>query len=243
MYDPVENPRKAKQRRDLVLERMREQRMITEGEYRDARAQALPGGRGGPSPAGRLARAVLHQLADTAAGRSLSRAGACSAADSRSKSTLDPDLQAAAVKAIDRAAVRHWAERIPGGDREQDGRGEGHGRWSRLREEAFQPGHERAPAARLGVQALHPGSRAAGRRQPGGHVHVTAQGAARQGRCPVCRPELRGSVLGHLVAALRHGAVGQLGVCRTRAEGGDAPDRASWRTRWACARRSRPTRR
>ena len=53
MYDPVQNPRQAKQRRDLVLERMREQRLITEPEYRDARAEALPtegGGRPARSP-------------------------------------------------------------------------------------------------------------------------------------------------------------------------------------------------
>jgi len=33
-FDPVENPHAAKQRRDVVLQKMREQQLISEGQYR-----------------------------------------------------------------------------------------------------------------------------------------------------------------------------------------------------------------
>src|ERR671919_216391 len=42
MYDPIENPRAAKTRRDLVLQRMLEQGMIDRAEYEDALRQSLP---------------------------------------------------------------------------------------------------------------------------------------------------------------------------------------------------------
>ncbi|HYI37734.1 MAG TPA: biosynthetic peptidoglycan transglycosylase, partial [Thermoleophilaceae bacterium] len=42
LYDPVENPRTAKRRRDHVLGNMRDQQMITESQYRDSLDDALP---------------------------------------------------------------------------------------------------------------------------------------------------------------------------------------------------------
>ena len=42
LYDPVENPAKAKARRDLVLARMLEQKMITRGQYKEALITSLP---------------------------------------------------------------------------------------------------------------------------------------------------------------------------------------------------------
>jgi penicillin-binding protein 1A len=43
MYDPLQHPQAARQRRDLVLNRMYEQKMITRSEYTDALRQSLPG--------------------------------------------------------------------------------------------------------------------------------------------------------------------------------------------------------
>ncbi len=62
MYDPVQNPARATQRRNLVLQRMLEQRMITPPEYRDGdphrRAQPRRGRRRrGPTPSSPTSRA------------------------------------------------------------------------------------------------------------------------------------------------------------------------------------------
>jgi penicillin-binding protein 1A len=43
MYDPLQHPTAARQRRDLVLQKMYDQRMITRGEYTTALRQSLPG--------------------------------------------------------------------------------------------------------------------------------------------------------------------------------------------------------
>ena len=42
MYDPVQNPRDAKARRDLVLSRMYEQGMITRTQYEEAIRRRSP---------------------------------------------------------------------------------------------------------------------------------------------------------------------------------------------------------
>ena len=42
LYDPIENPQNAKERRDLVLLRMLEQNMITRAQYNEAVRQSLP---------------------------------------------------------------------------------------------------------------------------------------------------------------------------------------------------------
>jgi penicillin-binding protein 1A len=99
MYDPVDNPRRAKQRRDLVLRRMREEKMITAQEYRDAVVEPLPkkGQVDPPRPDSRepyFTSWLTQQLVDRY------RAPAVFSGGLEVRSTLDPDLQAAAVKAI-----------------------------------------------------------------------------------------------------------------------------------------------
>ena len=99
MYDPVQNPRRAKQRRDLVLARMREQRLITEPEYREALLEALPtrADVDPPEPDSRqpyFTSWLTQQLVDRY------KAPAVFSGGLEVKTTLDPELQAAAERAI-----------------------------------------------------------------------------------------------------------------------------------------------
>ncbi|MEJ7715926.1 MAG: transglycosylase domain-containing protein [Thermoleophilaceae bacterium] len=99
MYDPVENPRTAKQRRDTVLSRMREQKAITEGQYRAALDDALPTEDEvhPPQPESRqpyFTSWLTQQLVDRY------KAPAVFSGGLDVQTTLDPELQAAAEKAI-----------------------------------------------------------------------------------------------------------------------------------------------
>jgi len=99
MYDPVENPRTAKQRRDTVLSRMREQKAITEGQYRAALDDALPTEDEvhPPQPESRqpyFTSWLTQQLVDRY------KAPAVFSGGLDVQTTLDPELQTAAEKAI-----------------------------------------------------------------------------------------------------------------------------------------------
>ena len=80
LYDPVENPRQATARRNLVLARMLEQQKISRAQYDEGIGHAGPQ-RGGHQPAGGgLEPAVLLDLAHPAARGPLPARAWCSAA-------------------------------------------------------------------------------------------------------------------------------------------------------------------
>jgi penicillin-binding protein 1A len=100
-YDPIESPRQAKQRRDLVLSRMREQHMLSQQEYEDAVVTALPGEDEVNPP--RLdseqpyfSSWLTQQLVDRY------RPGVVFGGGLKVKTTIDPELQAAGEQAISR---------------------------------------------------------------------------------------------------------------------------------------------
>jgi len=100
LYDPVENPRTAKRRRNIVLARMREQKMITESQYREGLAEALPSDRevSPPRPESEqpyFTSWLTQQLVDRY------KAPAVFSGGLDVQTTLDPELQAAAQKAIE----------------------------------------------------------------------------------------------------------------------------------------------
>ena len=98
-YDPVQNPRAAKARRDLVLARMREQQLITQFEYDDAVVKAIPSEADVSPPKPDSAQPyfstwVTQQLVDRYG------AGRVFGGGLRITTTLDPQLQEAAQQAI-----------------------------------------------------------------------------------------------------------------------------------------------
>ena len=155
LYDPVENPRNATERRNLVLSRMREQG--------HDHARPVPGGhppvgarRGRGRPAhDRVRAALLHELDDPAAGGPLpARPGL-----QRRPEDQDHHRPRDAGRRREcggRTARRRGAGRVARCHREQDRRGQGHGRRLELQRATLQPRYQRASPARLLVQALHP---------------------------------------------------------------------------------------
>ena len=101
LYDPVQNPVESKKRRDTVLERMREQNMISEQGYAEAVKQTIPSEEDidPPQPDSKqpyFTTWLTQQLVDRY------RASAVFSGGLRVKTTLDPELQAAAEQAISR---------------------------------------------------------------------------------------------------------------------------------------------
>src|SRR5215203_899185 len=99
MYDPVENPQKARERRNQVLKRMLEQRMIGRTEYETGLRRALPA-RGEvrpPRPDSRqpyFSSWLTQQLVDRY------RPGPVFGGGLRIRTTLDPELQQAAEVSV-----------------------------------------------------------------------------------------------------------------------------------------------
>ncbi|MDQ3720392.1 MAG: transglycosylase domain-containing protein, partial [Actinomycetota bacterium] len=101
MYDPVENPDRARARRDQVLERMLEQKMIGRTEYEEARRRALPARSEvrPPRPDSDqpyFSSWLTQQLVDRY------RPGVVFGGGLRIETTLDPELQEAAEQSITR---------------------------------------------------------------------------------------------------------------------------------------------
>ncbi len=99
MYDPVENPRRATQRRNLVLDRMLEQGLISKGEHTDAIDDALPTESeiDPPQPDSDqpyFTSWLTQQLVDRY------KAPAVFSGGLKVTTTLDPELQASAEQAI-----------------------------------------------------------------------------------------------------------------------------------------------
>ncbi|MFN2616701.1 MAG: transglycosylase domain-containing protein [Thermoleophilaceae bacterium] len=99
MYDPVEHPRLAKERRDLVLRHMLDQRMISRADYDHAVVTVLPTRDrvNPPRPDSQqpyFSSWLTQQLVDRY------RPGVVFGGGLKIRTTLDPDLQAAAEHAI-----------------------------------------------------------------------------------------------------------------------------------------------
>ncbi|MEX1142934.1 MAG: transglycosylase domain-containing protein [Thermoleophilaceae bacterium] len=99
LYDPIQNPRRAAERRNLVLQRMLEQGMITRADYEDGIRQALPSASEIQPPQPHSSEPyfttwLTQQLVDRYG------AGAVFGGGLEVTSTLDADLQAAAEQAI-----------------------------------------------------------------------------------------------------------------------------------------------
>ena len=99
LYDPIENPVIAAERRNLVLSRMYDQRMLTREEYEDAKAQALPDEDEIDPPDSESEQPyftswMTQQLVDEYG------AGVVFGGGLRVKTTIDPELQAAAESAV-----------------------------------------------------------------------------------------------------------------------------------------------
>ncbi len=99
LYDPVENPRRAIQRRNLVLDRMLEQGLISRGEHADAVDDALPTENeiDPPQPDSDqpyFTSWLTQQLVDRY------KAPAVFSGGLKVTTTLDPELQTAAEQAI-----------------------------------------------------------------------------------------------------------------------------------------------
>jgi len=99
LYDPVQSPIRAKQRRDAVLERMLEQGMISPAKHREALAETLPSENdiSTPQPDSRkpyFTSWLTQQLVERY------KAPAVFSGGLKVKTTLDPELQDAAEQAI-----------------------------------------------------------------------------------------------------------------------------------------------
>jgi penicillin-binding protein 1A len=99
MFDPIENQEAAQERRDLVLARMFEQRMITRGQYEEAIRQSLPDEDQVDPPnldsdQPYFTSWLTQQLVDKYGAATVFGAGM------KIKTTIDPELQAAAEQAI-----------------------------------------------------------------------------------------------------------------------------------------------
>src|SRR5829696_1032699 len=99
LYDPIENPVAAKERRDLVLSRMYDQDMLTRAEYEDAVAQAVPDEDEIDPPDTESKQPyftswMTQQLVDEYG------AGVVFGGGLKVKTAIDPELQAAAENAI-----------------------------------------------------------------------------------------------------------------------------------------------
>ncbi len=99
MYDPIQNPTKATERRNVVLQRMLEQRMISAAEYREAVRTPVPTSDEvtPPRPDSEqpyFSSWVTQQLVDRY------RPGVVFGGGLKIRTTIDPSLQAAAEQAI-----------------------------------------------------------------------------------------------------------------------------------------------
>ena len=99
MYDPLQHPVAARQRRDLVLSRMRDQKMITRGEYEEAVRQTVPDEDQVDPPD---VESDHPYFTSWVTGQLLDRytAGQVFSGGLEIKATIDPELQAAAEQAI-----------------------------------------------------------------------------------------------------------------------------------------------
>ena len=156
-YDPVQNIQAAEARKELVLDRMLEQDMITQEQHDEAARGVPPDEDNDQRAPARLGGALLHDLGDPAGGGQVRRRPRVR--------RRDGDQDDARPRAPGRGRVRRLPDQrrrpvgFAGDDRERDRRGQGARRRRQLPREAVQPRHQRTPATRLRVQAVHPAHR------------------------------------------------------------------------------------
>ena len=189
LYDPVQHPVAAKQRRGYVLQQLFDQGRITAGELRRANATPLPKpedvrlpGTRGPAPY--FVNYVTDQLVARYGAEKVFGGGL------EVTTTIDLDLQERAREAIERDPPRpEWAGGRARRDRPAHRRGEGDVRRHELPPQPVQPRHAgRAPAG-LVVQAHRARGRAAEGHRAGHAHHVEADRDRRR------RPHLAGEEL------------------------------------------------
>ena len=240
LLQPGAEPRRSLERRNLVLQRMYDQGLITSSELRDAQRQTLPPRNQIRTPK-KVSRSpyftswVEDQLVDRYGSGNTFGGGL------KIRTTLDLDFQ----KAAERRSPAGWAASGPsaalvaidndtGGVRAMVG-------GLRLPAAAVQPRDPGPPPARIGIQALHPDRRARAGHLPRPHVHIGAKTLAGAAR-PVQGRELRGPLRGGDDARRRPRPRPTTPSTRRSATSSSAPARSrTSRARWACARRSRGT--
>ena len=99
MYDPVQNPKDSEARRNVVLQRMLEQKFITDAQYREAIAEDVPSSKqvDPPQPDSEqpyFTSWLTQQLVDRY------NAPAVFSGGLKVRTTLDPEIQAAAEEAV-----------------------------------------------------------------------------------------------------------------------------------------------
>ena len=182
-YSPRAFPENAKIRRDQVLAQHARRGLHHARGVRRVRRDPDPRRQGSDSAGRELGRAVLHLVAAPAAGRPLRRRRGLRR---RAPDPLDPRPRAPEPgpgdHAVDPGGDR--ADRLRGRARQRDRRRPGDGRRLRLRGLAVQPGDQRPPPARIGVQAVHPGHRARAGPLDQRGVHLGAAGDPVPGQGP-----------------------------------------------------------
>ena len=181
-YDPKANPDDALARRNLVLQNMADQGYITQGEYQQYSQEHLPTASDIKTPAEDSAAPYFtswlrQQLVDKYG------AGEAFGGGLQVTSTLDLNLQDQ-VQQIAYATRQCRPELGRGGAEQRHRRRRGDGRRLRLPDTAVQPGHPGPTAARVGVQAVHPGdgARAGALARPGLRLGPAADPVQGQGR-------------------------------------------------------------
>ena len=166
LYDPFRNPKAARARRALVLEKMVEQGDITAADARRANQAPAPPRQPGSSASRLGAGAVLHRLCERPADppsrrgeRVRRRAGG---------HDLDRSRAAEARSEGGRQVVARSARPVgsAGGHRSARRRDPGHGRRPQLQAEPVQPGYPIAAPGGLVVQAVRPHGGARGGHLP-----------------------------------------------------------------------------
>ena len=227
LYDPVENPRTAKRRRDHVLGNMRDQKMITQSQYLDSIDDALPSESEvtPPRPESRqpyFTTWLTQQLVDRY------KAPAVFSGGLKVQTTLDPELQAAAEEAINGrlngvgpSASLVAIENKTGKIRAMVGGTDFQNRPFNLATNGHrQPGSSFKPFTLIEAldSGVDPNSTFTSQKK-----QFPVPGLAR--RREVRGQQLRGLLLGRGLAVVGHRHVGQLGVRRAGAEGGHEEDR------------------
>ncbi len=213
-YSPVDNPAAALQRRDLVLQNMRDTYALAPSEYETAVREALPP-RNRIEPPRKVSKAPYFSswVEDHLVNRY--GTGNTFGGGLKIRTTLDLEFQAAAEQAINGRLVRRGAERGAGRDRQQDRRSAGDGGGRGLPGAAVQPRHPGPATARLGVQAVHPDRGPREGHLARSHLHLGAEGAGGSARRVQGR-ELQRQLRRRDDPGWGDGDVRQLGVRRGR---------------------------
>ena len=243
MYDPIQHPQAAKARRNLVLQHMLEMKAITQSQYDDAIRQSLPAEDDVDPPNTESTEPyftswMTEHLLDHY------RAGKVFSGGLKVRTTIDPELQDAAERAIVGRLAGRGTGRRPRGDQERHRRGPRDGRRLGLQRAALQPRDQRAPAARLVLQAVHPRARARRRHRPEQRLGLRAAEdpvPGQEGPRDLRGQQLRGLVPRQRVALVGDRHVRQLGLRPARHEGEARRVSPRSPSAWASAPSSPPT--